>query len=162
MKKIDKALAYITHGQELLVFRQIHAPEAGIQVPGGTVEPSESPADGVMREAREETGLVGFEFIAQLGMVEHDARPWGRDEIHRRHFFHLRYKQTTPSTWIHFEPDPSILGVELFPCEFYWVKMPDAVPTLIAGQNVFLDTLYKQMETGGNKRRFKYLNYGNL
>lgn len=90
MKIIDKALAYITRGQALLVFRQIGAPEAGIQVPGGTVEVGEDPADAVVREAREETGLAGFEFIAQLGTVEHDVRPWGRDEIHRRHFFHLR------------------------------------------------------------------------
>lgn len=56
MKTIDKALAYITRGQELLVFRQIGAPEAGIQVPGGRVEVGEYPTDAVVREAREETG----------------------------------------------------------------------------------------------------------
>lgn len=83
--------------------------------------------------------------------MEHDARPWGREETHRRHFFHLRYKQITPSIWIQFEPDPSIQGVELFPCEFYWVNMPDAVPALIAERGVLLDSLYKNMGIGGEK-----------
>lgn len=53
----DKVLAYITHGNRLLVFRHPHAPEAGIQVPAGTVEEGEDPGTAVLREAAEETGL---------------------------------------------------------------------------------------------------------
>ena len=33
----QKAFAYITHGNRLLVFRHVHHPEAGVQVPVGTV-----------------------------------------------------------------------------------------------------------------------------
>lgn len=58
---IDKALAYITRGTELLVFEHIGMPEAGLQVPGGTVKPHETPAEAVHREAQEETGLSDFE-----------------------------------------------------------------------------------------------------
>jgi 8-oxo-dGTP pyrophosphatase MutT (NUDIX family) len=52
-----KALAYITWGNSLLVFRHPHVPAAGIQVPGGTIEEGESPEEAVLREAIEETGL---------------------------------------------------------------------------------------------------------
>ena len=39
-----KVFAYITHRCHLLVFWHVDVPEAGIQVPAGTVEPGESPA----------------------------------------------------------------------------------------------------------------------
>lgn len=52
-----KVLAYITNRQRLLVFSHLDIPEAGIQVPGGTLEDGESPEEGVLREAYEETGL---------------------------------------------------------------------------------------------------------
>ena len=41
-RHVQKALAYITHSDHLLVFIQIGRPDAGIQVPGGTIEPGES------------------------------------------------------------------------------------------------------------------------
>lgn len=53
-----KAIAYITQGDRLLVFRQPQYPEAGIQVPGGTIEDGESADEAALREAREETGLA--------------------------------------------------------------------------------------------------------
>ena len=58
MKTRHRAYAYITSGSRLLLFTQPGAPDAGIQVPAGTIEPGESPRDAVMREAREETGLT--------------------------------------------------------------------------------------------------------
>ncbi len=38
-----KVYAYITHGHRLLVFSHRDFPEAGIQVPGGTMEEGEDP-----------------------------------------------------------------------------------------------------------------------
>ena len=38
---VEKAFAYITRDDELLVFRHVDSPEAGIQVPAGTIEPGE-------------------------------------------------------------------------------------------------------------------------
>jgi hypothetical protein len=54
---MQKVIAYVTHGDELLVFEQSDFPEAGTQVPGGALENQELPAVGVMRGAAEETGL---------------------------------------------------------------------------------------------------------
>ena len=48
-----KVLAYITHGERLLIFSHPDCPEAGLQVPAGTLEPGEDPAEGAMREAWE-------------------------------------------------------------------------------------------------------------
>jgi 8-oxo-dGTP diphosphatase len=61
-----KALAYITHGQRLLVFRHTNSPEVGIQAPAGTVNADESPDAAVMRKALEETGLTGLVLAARL------------------------------------------------------------------------------------------------
>ena len=66
-KIVEKVVAYVTSGDRLLVFRHVHEPEAGIQVPAGTVEPGESPDDAVIREAHEETGLAGLTIRRYLG-----------------------------------------------------------------------------------------------
>ncbi|MCD6284740.1 MAG: NUDIX domain-containing protein [Anaerolineae bacterium] len=47
-----KVYAYITHANRLLVFRHVDVPDAGIQVPGGTVEEGEVPDEAAMRERR--------------------------------------------------------------------------------------------------------------
>jgi 8-oxo-dGTP pyrophosphatase MutT (NUDIX family) len=54
----SKVFAYITWGIKLLVFSQPTAPEAGIQVPAGTVEDGEAVDAAVMREAFEETDYM--------------------------------------------------------------------------------------------------------
>lgn len=43
MKIRHRAYAYITNGSRLLLFTHPEAPEAGIQVPAGTIEPGEDP-----------------------------------------------------------------------------------------------------------------------
>ena len=69
MTTARKVLAYVTRGRRLLVFRQPESPEAGIQVPAGTVEEGEGPEVAVLREAREETGLDGLRLDAFLGAL---------------------------------------------------------------------------------------------
>ena len=62
-----KVFAYITHGNQLLVFSHPDFPEAGIQVPAGTIEEGETAEAAVMREAFEETGLANLKRIRMLG-----------------------------------------------------------------------------------------------
>ena len=56
-----KVLAYITKeeedGREILVFEQKDNPDAGLQVPGGTIEEDELLIDALYREIEEETGI---------------------------------------------------------------------------------------------------------
>ena len=58
---IQKVAAYITCENQLLVFTHVDYPQAGIQVPAGTVAEQESLDDAVLREAFEETGLPNLQ-----------------------------------------------------------------------------------------------------
>lgn len=66
---VEKVVIYITQGNKLLVFRHTNYPQAGIQVPAGTVGTNEDLIEATIREASEETGLaVGkLEFRSKLG-----------------------------------------------------------------------------------------------
>jgi ADP-ribose pyrophosphatase YjhB (NUDIX family) len=140
-----KVFAYITHRCRLLVFRRVDVPEAGIQVPAGTVEPGESPSSAVMREAREETALVDLHLVRFLGdpvCAMHDSpESFPARERHHGFFFHLRCLGAPPATWRHEElhepggaADPIVFG-------FFWVELPDGVPPLIAGHDWFVSRL---------------------
>lgn len=107
MMVIRKAFAYITNGSRLLVFEHPDHPDAGIQVPAGTIEPDEEPADAVMREAFEETGLAGLKLATFLGESERDMSDFGIPEIHRRYFYHLLREGDCPESWLHYETSPS-------------------------------------------------------
>ena len=149
-----KAFAYVTHdhpeyGQRLLIFSHPNAPEAGLQVPAGTIQPGESPDAAVLREAHEETGLDDFDLVGFLGERLFDCAPFGRDEVHQRYFFHLRYRGDPPEVWRNYEPDPDTgpeAGGEVGPLfELFWVRLPDGVPDLIADHDALLPTLIARL-----------------
>ena len=100
---VDKVFAYITrtapNGLELLTFRHRDYPDAGIQVPGGTVEDGEAYEVAALREAFEESGLSGFEAIHDLGSYVH-TRHEGDAEV-KRHFFHMEVSGTVPDRFEH-------------------------------------------------------------
>jgi ADP-ribose pyrophosphatase YjhB (NUDIX family) len=127
----EKVYAYITQGDQLLVFRHVDFPDAGIQVPGGTVQSGEFLRDAVVREAFKETGLAELEIVAELGetwFAMHDfERP---EQIHHRHFFHVRAATVLPATWRHEERDPADGGPPIL-FEFFWIPLKEA-PLLIA------------------------------
>jgi 8-oxo-dGTP diphosphatase len=113
---IAKALVYITHDEQLLVFRQPDHPEQGIQVPGGSVEPGEQPARAALREAFEETGLRELSLRRYLGSTEYrlkvDAGP-----PHLRHFFHLGFGGRSAPRWLHVgsrRPSGAVVRFELW------------------------------------------------
>jgi 8-oxo-dGTP diphosphatase len=139
-----KVFAYITKGSKLLVFEQPDSPEAGIQVPAGTLEEGETPEEGVMREAWEETDLSGLKLSCFLGEQIRDMRDYDKQEIHHRYFYHLLCEDA-PETWSHGEFSPSdehehdarILRHRF---DFYWVDLAD-VPELIAEHGYFIARL---------------------
>lgn len=137
----EKVVAYITQGNRLLVFSHPFHPEAGIQVPAGTIKVGEAPDEAVLREAREETGLDILELRAFLGTHEYDLSLYGRAEIQRRYFFHLEFCGEAPAAWRHFETDPSGGGTKPIEFELFWVQFPGEVPELIAGQGALLGSI---------------------
>lgn len=95
MKTKRKVLAYITKGEEpnleLLVFEHKHEPEAGLQVPGGTIEEDELLIDALYREVYEETGIAREE-LSFLGKVnKYNYYPKNKDIAYERNIFHLSY-----------------------------------------------------------------------
>ena len=133
-----KVVAYITQGDRLLVFSHPAFPEAGIQVPAGTMKEGEAPEEAVLREAREESGLDELEIRSLLGVQDYDLAAYGRAEIQRRYFFHLEFHGEAPATWRHYEANPSDGSPAPIEFEFYWVRLPDEVPELSGDQGALL------------------------
>ncbi len=67
-------------GDELLLFEH---PHAGIQIPAGTMEPGEPPAQAALREANEETGLAELTISRFLGEHEYRCLPDERYMLRR-------------------------------------------------------------------------------
>jgi 8-oxo-dGTP diphosphatase len=137
----EKVFAYITYGERLLVFSHPDFPEAGIQVPAGTMHEGEDPEEEVMREAFEETGLRGLRLNAFLGECDFPAPE--RNEVHRRRFYHLVCDGEPPERWRHDETDPGDGTTEAITFELFWVKLRDEVPQLSPGHEMMLARLFE-------------------
>jgi 8-oxo-dGTP pyrophosphatase MutT (NUDIX family) len=137
---VRKAFAYVTHNDRLLIFSHPLEPEAGLQVPAGTMDDGETPEQAVLREAAEETALESLRIVRFLGEAWRDARPYGKDELHHRFFFHLACDSDPPERWQNYEMDTSDGSPPpLF--ELWWVPLPDGVPELISGHGALLPAL---------------------
>ena len=127
---VGKVVAFVTRngptGAELLVFDH---PNAGVQVPAGTLEAAENPLDGARREAWEETGLADLRLVAPLGQC--NDGPGG--EI-VRHFFHFGSEMETAEDWWVVSPDG---GGLCWHCR--WAPLSDV--RLVASQQEWLDPL---------------------
>ena len=140
-----KVYAYITYEDRLLVFRHVDFPEAGIQVPGGSVEPGEEWEAAALREAAEETGQEDLRLVGLLGEVDFDRRPYGRDQIDRRRFYHLCCEGQPPEVWRHAELTPSEGPPDPVLFECFWAPLPDGVPPLVAEMGALLPALVRGM-----------------
>jgi ADP-ribose pyrophosphatase YjhB (NUDIX family) len=99
MSLVDKVLAYITRQKEdrwqLLVFDHRDIPDAGTQVPAGTVEPNEPIETALWREVEEESGLRREQLRLIAKLDEYESQSWRT----RRHIFHLVVEGTASDTW---------------------------------------------------------------
>ena len=136
-----KAFAYITQRMKLLVFEHVNAPEAGIQVPAGTIEDDEAPEDAALREAREETGLQDLSIARFLGEQIRDMSDYGKQEIHHRYFYHLTCDEKLPEQWQHGERYPSDDnehdGDFKHRFRFYWMELNQPLE-LIADHDFYM------------------------
>ena len=131
-KIVHKVAAYITWDHQLLVFSQPEFPEAGIQIPSGTVDEGENFDIAVLREAFEETGLSGLKIQSFLGTCVYDMRPITGEKVDvHRHYYHLMVSSPVErSRWQHWEKTPSEGSTVPILFELYWVDFPDDVPEL--------------------------------
>jgi 8-oxo-dGTP diphosphatase len=137
----EKVVAYITWGDRLLILTHPGNPEAGVQVPSGTVEEGEAPGDAVLREAQEETGLVGLEMRSHLGTRDYDMSRFGATGVQRWHFYNLELRGEAPERWRHRELRPSDGSPGPIEFELSWVSFPDGVPELAGLYGGFLSRI---------------------
>lgn len=135
-QRVQKAFAYVTRGDDLLVFRHRDHPlnEVGVQVPAGTVRHGESPQEAAEREVQEETGLTTLLLVAPLGTADYDVRP-GRPEVHERHFFHFAAPLDTADEWLWHEDHDGLQEPTAF--LFWWLPIQKG-HVLAAGMGALL------------------------
>lgn len=121
-----RAYVYLTRqgrgGLEVAVFRHpdFETMTLGVQVPGGTIEPSETPEAGALREAFEESGLGGF---VAIRLLANDVRtfPTEREE---RFFYQLEVAPPTLDAWSHIVSDGELDKGMVF--EYRWLNVTEA------------------------------------
>lgn len=138
--RTDKVVCYIVKDGHLLVFTHCGHPleETGVQVPAGTIKPTESPAQAALREGTEETGLTDLRVVRMLGECEYDISPY-RHEIMRRHFYELTTDTGVGNFWNVQEHDAAgDGGAPLF--RLHWIPLSQA-HVLAGGLSVMIGAL---------------------
>lgn len=134
MRHRVRVVAYVTRGDELLVFEYAdESAPSGPQVPAGGVDRGESIIDALHREIEEETGLVGLRLVRELGVSDHIADGWH----HEQHFFQLETPPAIPDAWEHVGTGGGEDDGFIFLCRF----VPVAEATLHESQTAFLSAL---------------------
>ena len=142
---VRKATAVLLRGSggagEVLVFTHPESEGSGpsVQLPAGTVEEGEEPADAAVRELAEETGVTGAEVIALLGVLDEPSpeaysahtRVWAPLLVARRRWiYQLEAKVPSLDQWA-FTCDCGA------PIECHWLPLYRAV--LDPAQQPWLD-----------------------
>ena len=142
LPRVGKVICFVVRDGRLLVFRHRDHPEAGVQVPAGTLHPREAPEAGAIRETEEETGRRGYRIVAALGEYDHEFRNTfaGRErhELHHRHVFRLEPPSGLPESWSHLGEE----GDGDFWFEFSWVPIGPGL-VLAGDQHRLLDRARK-------------------
>ncbi|WP_158221577.1 NUDIX domain-containing protein [Terribacillus sp. 7520-G] len=140
---VEKVLAYIIRNhkdiQQLLVHTHRDIPEAGRQIPGGTVDPGEDLLDALHREIFEESGLQDLPAAEMLGSAP--FRHPHKQELQLRHFFVIPTKKPLPDTWEHQVFGNGADNGMIF--RYRWMDL-QAIPPLAASQDQFLHQLRKK------------------
>lgn len=85
LRVVEKFEAFVTKGKNLLVFRQVDS-EVGVQVIGSTLEPGESPGDGVIRVFPPETGHDSLAICQFLGTQDYEMSFYRLAKLQRRYY----------------------------------------------------------------------------
>ncbi len=138
-----RAYAYVTRikdgTRQVLVFSQQNDAEAGIQVPGGGIEPEETPLEGVRREVAEETGLLDCKVERELAV---DSWEYHNGDLHQRverHFFLLSVKNA-PDKWEHHVTGKGEDNGFVF--LYFWVNSPEEAQ-LVPGDADYLHLIFE-------------------
>ena len=92
------------------------------QVPGGTIEPDETPEAGALREAVEESGFTAFSAVRLLAQ---DVWYGDFDKVDReRYFYQLCVDGAVPDVWNHTVTDGELDKGMVF--AYRWLRVAEA------------------------------------
>lgn len=141
-----RAFGYVTRTKngirQALVFRHRDYPEAGIQIPGGGIEPEETPFEGIRREIVEETGLLDCTVERELAV---DVREYHNGDLHQRierHFFLLSVTNAPDKSEHHITGKGEDNGLVFL---YFWISSPVEVK-FVLGDADYLHLVFKAGE----------------
>lgn len=103
----------------ILTFTQRGAPEAGRQIPAGTIESMELPYDAALREFEEETGHTPPLPLTYITQTVYDMSAY-KPELHVRHWYACVDREgRLPEAWVHEEVEAT---VGLIQYQYSWTK----------------------------------------
>ena len=127
MAILHKAVAAVVRGSELLAFAH---PLAGVQLPRGTVEADETPAEGVLRELEEESGLVLATEPRPIGqwtrLLDGRFGEKANGDEHVWHVFVIEAPEGLPDSWTHAAVGSAEEEGLVF--AFHWLPIDAALP----------------------------------
>ncbi len=135
----QKSFSYIIRlnqaGPELLVFDSLEEP--GLEVPKGSAQPGETPAQTAVREVEEESGLTGLTLIRELGVTL-----WQDEE---QHFFLFRAGEPLPDRFEHVVTGQD--GDRGTRYQYQWIAVTPALSqSLVQGSNAFVGEMTAALE----------------
>ena len=135
----QKSFSYIIRvnqaGPELLVFDSLEEP--GLEVPKGSVQPGETPAQAAMREVEEESGLRELTLIKELGVTL-----WQDEE---QHFFLFRANVLLPDQFEHVVTGQD--GDRGMRYQYQWIAVTPALSqSLVQGSSAFIRGMIAALE----------------
>lgn len=136
----NRVFTYITNQDHLLVFDHVDFPEAGTQIPGGTIESDEMPEAAALREAREETGLESLAVQSLIAQETVDLAPFGKPETINGWFYHLQYDGERRNRWRHVERTPGDGSSKPILFELSWISLQEMI-TLNGVDGRYLDLI---------------------
>lgn len=139
---VEKVVGYITRNRraekELLVFDHDEKfLDAGVQVPAGTLELGETTSQSILREMKEESGLIDINIISHLDcycLFNHYQK-----KFHRRHVFLLESEKILPEKWSH---QVTGYGTDAFlNFHYYWLPLNIAKIKLFGNMGYSIDKI---------------------
>ena len=135
-----RVFLYLTRGDAVLALRHVDYPDLRPEVPGGTIEPGEPPAEAALREAREETGLDISQAPELLGTRTLEPVPGtGVGKRLEAWYYRIAVGEGAPDVWRHRERHASGGGADIL-FELWWAPL-DALPPLSAADRRLIDRL---------------------
>jgi 8-oxo-dGTP pyrophosphatase MutT (NUDIX family) len=123
-----KVIVYVIAQGHLLVNWHCDFPDAGIQVPGGSIEENEEIIEAAFRELHEESGML-LSGKAEVATRTDFEPAWDSKNIHDRHFVVIRPPDVSLLPFLHVVTSGTMdKGIRL---AYFWV--PLAVATEILG-----------------------------